>query len=193
MRAVPQRQIALRKRQRFFACRQQHATMHRYTTNLIEDAHVTSPARFTDALGVRKRRNRNARSAREPDASVLMHSTERARSVIHLHDPWAGYGHDEFSAAVAILLLLMKNFIRKIPTQQQHIVGHFLEQFFGPKDRKAFSGHIKALFMNAAVHYEIHKLVADADVVDHRGALGSCPISCDPLPVGLESLKQFPQ
>src|SRR5271170_355361 len=85
-----------------------------------------------------------------------------------LYDPWARHGHDEFPAAVAIRLLLTKNLIGEIPAQQEHVVGHFLQQLFGAEDREVFSGHVETLFMNVAVHYEIHKLHADADVVDHR-------------------------
>src|ERR1022692_1793723 len=72
---------------------------------------------------------------------------------------------DEFAAGGAIGLLLRKNFIGKIPRQQEGIVRLTLEQFFGRQDRQVRAGREPALFVSAAIHYEIQITRTDTEEI----------------------------
>ena len=104
-----------------------------------------------------------------------------------------GDGHNELSAAPAELALLSEDFIRKVPCQQQHVVGPPFQQRLGRQDWQVVARREAALLELTAVDNELDQPPIDAERIHQRAALGRSTIGRDPMPRVLQPLQQRQQ
>ena len=89
--------------------------------------------------------------------------------------------HDEFTACVAIRLLLREDFVSEIPREQQCVIKFEFEQFLRRHNRDVRAGSEAAMFVGAAVGDKIQRVRADAVVIQQRAAFGRRAVSDDAL------------
>src|SRR5262249_47743669 len=108
-------------------------------------------------------------------------------------DRHLGHGKDEFAAATAEFGLLTEDLGRKVPCQQQHIIGPAFEQRIRRQDRQVIAGRETALLELIAIDYELDQSAVDAERVHQCASLGGCTISRDALTLLFQPLQQRQQ
>ena len=91
----------------------------------------------------------------------------------------SGYGNDEPAAALPIFGLLLKDFLREIPCQEQCEIGLLFQQFFRGINLESRSGCEFALFDRAAIYHEIKRFRTDAAIIQQRASFGRGTIPGD--------------
>src|SRR5437870_8697567 len=99
-------------------------------------------------------------------------------------------GDNEFAAFFAIGLLLIEDFVGEIPSQQQRVIGHFLEELGGRDDRDMRAGSRASLFVSAAVRDKIESLFSEAKEIQQRASFGRRAVSGNRFSIALQLLQE---
>src|SRR5437870_6577178 len=99
-------------------------------------------------------------------------------------------GNNETSSSPPKFGLLMQDFIRKIPREQQDMIGHRFQQFFRRINRQVDARHVAALLIGAAVRHEIQRFPTYPEAVEERAALGRRAVGSQAVPFSLQRCQQ---
>src|SRR6266850_6202928 len=120
----------------------------------------------------RSSRNKEGSIMKAPRNSVsvkIMFSMKRRLTgSANSYDFKLRYRNDETTAPVAILRLLLENFIGKVPGQQKHMSGHLFQKSRWRKDWQTHARHITPLLVGTTIDNEIESFSSDLKIIQKR-------------------------
>src|SRR5208282_1127323 len=100
---------------------------------------------------------------------------------------------DKLSAPFPDERQLLHNLILQIPRQDENVVGPRRAQLFGRKNRDVGARQESSVLVRIAIHCEIHKIRADAAVIQERISFSRSPVADDFLAVSLRMNQELEQ